>query len=48
MKQNQLYAVIAILVVAVIALGIYVWRQETKPEGVEIKLDQSGLSIQKN
>jgi hypothetical protein len=48
MKQNQLYAVIAVLVVAVIALGIYVWRQETKPEGVEIKLDQSGISIQKN
>lgn len=48
MKQNQLYAIIAVLVVAVIALGIYVWRQETKPEGVEIKLDQSGLSIQKN
>ena len=48
MKQNQLYAVIAVLVVAVIALGIYVWREESKPSGVEIKLDQSGVSIQKN
>jgi hypothetical protein len=48
MKQNQLYAIIAVLVVAVIALGIYVWRQESKPEGVEIKVDQSGISIQRN
>ncbi|MBN9034967.1 MAG: hypothetical protein J0H53_02760 [Rhizobiales bacterium] len=48
MKQNQLYAVIAVLVVAVIALGIYVWREQSKPSGVEIRLDQSGVSIQKN
>lgn len=48
MKQNQLYAVIAALVVAVIALGIYVWREQSKPSGVEIRLDQSGVSIQKN
>ena len=40
MKQNQLYAVIA--------LGIYVWREQSKPSGVEIRLDQSGVSIQKN
>ena len=48
MKQNQLYAVIAVLAVVVIALGIYVWREQSKPSGVEIRLDQSGVSIQKN
>lgn len=48
MKQNQLYAVIAVLAVAVIALGIYIWREQNKPSGVEIRLDQSGVSIQKN
>lgn len=48
MKQNQLYAVIAVLVIVLIALGIYVWRQESKPSGVEIRLDQSGISVERN
>ncbi|MER9078127.1 hypothetical protein [Mesorhizobium sp. M0895] len=32
MKQNYLYLIIGALVVAVIALGIYVYREETKPK----------------
>jgi hypothetical protein len=48
MKQNQLYLIIGALVVAVIALGIYVWREESKPEGVELRIDESGISIQEN
>ena len=48
MKQNQLYILVGALIVVVIGLGIYVWREETKPSGVEIRLDQSGVSIQEN
>ncbi|EHK53424.1 hypothetical protein MAXJ12_30247 [Mesorhizobium alhagi CCNWXJ12-2] len=48
MKQNQLYLVIGALIVAVIALGIYAYRQESKPEGVELRIDGSGISVQKN
>jgi hypothetical protein len=48
MKSNNLYLIIGVLVAAVVALGIYVWREETKPAGVEIKLDSNGLSIQEN
>ena len=48
MQQNRLYFLLGILVVAVIALGIYVWREESKPEGVEIKIDESGISVQEN
>jgi hypothetical protein len=47
-KQNQLYLIIGALIVAVIALGIYVWREESKPDGVELKIDESGISIQEN
>jgi hypothetical protein len=25
-----------------------VWREERKPDGVEIKLDENGVSIQQN
>ena len=48
MNRNQLYAVIGILVVIVIALGVYVWREQSKPEGVQIRIDQNGLSVKKN
>lgn len=48
MKQNQLYLIIGALIVVVIALGIYVWREESKPDGVELRIDDSGISIQEN
>jgi hypothetical protein len=37
-----------VLAVAVIALGIYVIREESKPDGVEIRLDENGLSVEQN
>ncbi|MET3582534.1 RsiW-degrading membrane proteinase PrsW (M82 family) [Mesorhizobium robiniae] len=48
MKQNTLYLVIGALVVVVIALGIYVYREQTRPKGVELKIDDNGISIQEN
>lgn len=44
----MLYLLIGALVVVVLVLGAYVWRQESKPEGVELKIDNNGISIQKN
>jgi len=48
MRQNQLYLIIGALIVVVVALGIYVWREESKPDGVELRIDESGVSIQEN
>ena len=48
MRQNQLYLIIGALIVVVIALGIYVWREESKPDGVELRIDESGISIEEN
>lgn len=48
MKQNNLYLIIGALVVAVIALGIYAYREESKPKGVELRIDESGISVQEN
>jgi hypothetical protein len=44
----MLYLLIGALVVVVIVLGAYIWRQQSKPEGVELKIDDNGISIQKN
>ncbi|MDX8461436.1 hypothetical protein [Mesorhizobium humile] len=48
MKQNMLYLIIGALVVVIIALGIYVYREQTRPKGVELKIDDKGISIQQN
>lgn len=48
MQQNRLYLIIGALVVAVIALGIYVYREESKPSGVELRIDESGVSVHEN
>ena len=46
MRQNRLYLIIGALVVAVIALGIYVWREESKPSGVDLWIVESGISVE--
>lgn len=48
MRQNSLYLIIGALIVAVVGLGIYVYQEESQPSGVELKIDESGVSIQEN
>lgn len=48
MRQNMLYLVIGALIVVVIALGIYIYREQTRPKGVELKIDDKGISLQQN
>jgi RsiW-degrading membrane proteinase PrsW (M82 family) len=48
LNRNMLYMVIGALAVVVVALGVYIYQQQTKPEGVELKFDDNGISIQKN
>lgn len=47
-RNNGLYLIIGALVVAVIGLGIYVYQEEQKPDGVELRIGESGLSIEEN
>lgn len=48
MNRNNLYMIIGALVVIVIGLGIYVYQQESKPSGVEIKIGEGGISVEEN
>ncbi|HUH76056.1 MAG TPA: hypothetical protein VLZ53_01695 [Devosia sp.] len=47
MNRSGLYAVIAILLVAVIGFGIYTYQQQNRP-GVEVRVDEQGISINGN
>ncbi len=48
MNRNGLYLVIGALLVLVIGFGVYTYREETKPAGVEIQLNSEGLQIENN
>ncbi|MGL3608874.1 hypothetical protein ACSV9I_20345 [Rhizobium sp. G187] len=47
-RNNGLYLIIGALVVAVIGLGIYVYQEESKPDGVELRIGEGGVSIEEN
>lgn len=48
MNRNALYMVIGGLAVLVVVLGVYVYDKESKPDGVELKIGEGGISIQEN
>jgi RsiW-degrading membrane proteinase PrsW (M82 family) len=47
-RSNGLYLVIGALVVVVIGLGTYLYRDEKKPEGIQMNIDKNGVSVQQN
>lgn len=48
MSRNGLYAVIAILLVAIAGFGIYSYQQQQARPGVEVRIDEQGVSIDGN
>jgi hypothetical protein len=47
-RSNGLYLIIGALVVVVIGLGTYLYREEKKPEGIQMNIDKNGVSVQQN
>jgi len=47
-SRNALYMIIGALIVVVAGFSYYAYQQEKKPDGVEIRLDKQGLSVQEN
>lgn len=47
-QTNNLYLIIGALIIAVAGLGVYVWHEETKPKGIEMKIGPNGVSVQEN
>ncbi|ACI54507.1 conserved hypothetical protein [Rhizobium leguminosarum bv. trifolii WSM2304] len=47
-SRNGLYVLIGVLVVTVIGLGAYIYREESKPQGIEMSIGENGVSIEQN
>lgn len=48
MNRNGLYLIIGALIVVAVGLGVYVYREETKPAGIELKIGEGGVSVEEN
>ncbi|SMF50892.1 hypothetical protein QTA58_01050 [Neorhizobium sp. CSC1952] len=47
-RTNNLYLIIGALILVVAGLGFYVYREETKPEGVQISIGENGIKVEEN
>ncbi|TCR92907.1 hypothetical protein [Rhizobium sp. BK376] len=47
-RSNGLYLIIGALVVVVIGLGTYIYREQTKPEGIQMNIGKNGISVEQN
>lgn len=48
MPKNVLYLILGALIVVVVGFGVYTYREQTKPDGVEINIGEDGVSVQGN
>ena len=48
MSRNGLYAVIAVLLIAIVGFGIYSYQQQQAQPGIEVRVDEQGISIDGN
>jgi RsiW-degrading membrane proteinase PrsW (M82 family) len=48
MNRNVLFLIIGGLIVILAGLGYYVYDKESKPDGIELKIGEDGVSIKEN
>jgi hypothetical protein len=48
MNKNQFQLLLGVLAIVVVGLIAYVIYDQTRPKGIEIRLDDSGISVQEN
>ena len=48
MSRNGLYAVIAVLLIVIVGYGIYSYQQQQARPGIEVRVDEQGISVDGN
>jgi hypothetical protein len=48
LNRNTLYLIIGALLVVVVGFAIYAYQQESQPSGVQIEINEEGLSVEGN
>ncbi|MBB3317074.1 MULTISPECIES: hypothetical protein [unclassified Rhizobium] len=45
-SRNGLFLIIGALLVVVVGLGVYIYREQSKPSGVDISIGEKGISVE--
>ena len=45
-NRNGLFLIIGALLVIVVGMGIYIYREESKPADVDISIGEKGISVE--
>lgn len=48
MSRNGLYFIVALLLAVIVAFGIYTVQQQQSRPGIEVRVDEQGISIDGN
>lgn len=48
MSRNGLYFIVALLLAVVVGFGIYTYQQQQSRPGIEVRVDEQGISIDGN
>ncbi len=48
MSRNGLYALVAVLAIAIIGFAIYTYQEQQKAPGLEVRINETGVSIDGN
>ncbi|WEJ58322.1 hypothetical protein [Devosia sp. FJ2-5-3] len=48
MSRNALYALVTVLLVALVVFAIYTFQQQQARPGIEVRVDEQGISIDGN
>jgi hypothetical protein len=48
MTKDKLYIIIGGLALLALILGLYIYREESQPSGIEIQINESGISVEEN
>ncbi len=47
-NKNGLYLLLGVLLAIILSMTYYIYLEQTKPAGIELKLNENGLSVQQN
>ena len=48
MSRNGLYALVAVLAIAIVGFAIYTYQQQQQTPGLEVRINETGVSIDGN
>ncbi len=47
-NKNSLYLLLGIFLAVILGMAYYIYQEQSKPSGIELKLNEDGISVEGN